>query len=313
MLSAAAISVVSRARSGSRSRDGSPARAARISARLVTDFEPGTLTSASTGLVARGAGQGAVMATILPHRLRTVLRMCGRYVAKRDLAGLAAEFEAEDATGQALRPDYNIAPTDLVPVVVLRHRSGDRDGPRVRQLRAAKWGLVPSWAGDPGRAAKLINARAETVTELPAFRSAVRRRRCLVPADGWYEWAPRPDGAGRQPTYLTPRSGEVLAFAGLYEIWGPDRLLTSSIVTTAALGQLAAVHAPDAADAAPAGLVGLAGPGPGGRDRPARARPRTGRRDGAAPGRAGGRHGRERRPRADRAGRGVRTHSLLGR
>jgi len=70
----------------------------------------------------------------------------------------------------------------------------------------------------------------------------VRRRRCLVPADGWYEWAPRPDGAGRQPTYLTPRSGEVVAFAGLYEIWGPDRLLTSSIVTTAALGQLAAVH-----------------------------------------------------------------------
>jgi putative SOS response-associated peptidase YedK len=209
---------------------------------LVTDFEPGTLISAATGVVARGAGQGAVMAHILPHPLRTVLRMCGRYVAKRDLVGLAAEFEAEDATGQALRPDYNIAPTDLVPVVVLRHRSGDRGGQQVRQLRAAKWGLVPSWASDTGRAAKLINARAETVTELPAFRSAVRRRRCLVPADGWYEWAPRPDGPGRQPTYLTPRSGEVLAFAGLYEIWGPDRLLTSSIVTTAALGQLAAVH-----------------------------------------------------------------------
>ena len=103
--------------------------------------------------------------------------MCGRYVAKRDLAGLAAQFEAEDVTGQALRPDYNIAPTDLVPVVVLRHRPGDRGGPEVRQLRAAKWGLVPSWASDTGRAAKLINARAETVTELPAFRSAVRRRR----------------------------------------------------------------------------------------------------------------------------------------
>jgi putative SOS response-associated peptidase YedK len=179
---------------------------------------------------------------ILPHPLRTVSVMCGRYVAKRDLAGLAAEFEAEDATGQALRPDYNVAPTDVVPVVVLRHRSGDRGGPQVRQLRAAKWGLVPSWASDTSRAAKLINARAETITELPAFRSAVRRRRCLVPADGWYEWAPRPDAPGRQPTYLTPRSGEVLAFAGLYEIWGPDRLLTSSIVTTAALGQLAAVH-----------------------------------------------------------------------
>ena len=182
------------------------------------------------------------MAHILPHPLRTVSVMCGRYVGQRDIASLAAEFEAEDATGQALRPDYNIAPTDLVPVVVLRHRSGDRGGQQVRQLRAARWGLVPSWAADTSRAAKLINARAETVTELPAFRSAVRRRRCLVPADGWYEWAPRENGPGRQPTYLTPRSGEILAFAGLYEIWGPDRLLTSSIVTTAALGQLAAVH-----------------------------------------------------------------------
>jgi putative SOS response-associated peptidase YedK len=182
------------------------------------------------------------MAHILPHPVRTVGHMCGRYVAKRGLDDLAAEFEAEDALGDALRPDYNIAPTDLVPVVVLRHRSGDRAGPQVRQLRAAKWGLVPSWAADTKRAAKLINARAETVTELPAFRSAVRRRRCLVPADGWYEWAPRPDGAGRQPTYLTPAGGDVVAFAGLYEIWGPDRLLTSSIVTTAALGQLTAVH-----------------------------------------------------------------------
>ena len=80
------------------------------------------------------------------------------------------------------------------------------------------------------------------MTELPAFRSAVRRRRCLVPADGWYEWAPRPDGAGRQPTYLTPLSGDVVAFAGLYEIWGPDRMLTSSIVTTAANAVLAPIH-----------------------------------------------------------------------
>jgi putative SOS response-associated peptidase YedK len=168
--------------------------------------------------------------------------MCGRYVAKRGLDDLAAEFEAEDALGSALRPDYNVAPTDLVPVVVLRHRSGDRDGPLVRQLRAAKWGLVPSWAQDTTRAAKLINARAETVTELAALRSAARRRRCLVPADGWYEWAAREHGAGKQPTFLTPADGDVVAFAGLYEIWGPDRLLTSSIVTTAALGQLAAVH-----------------------------------------------------------------------
>ena len=168
--------------------------------------------------------------------------MCGRYVAKRGLGDLAAEFEAEDLTGAGLRADWNVAPTDAVPVVLTRHRSGDRDGPVVRQLRAARWGLVPSWAPDTKRAGKLINARAETVTELPAFRSAVRRRRCLVPADGWYEWAPKPDGAGRQPTYLTPAGGEVIAFAGLYEVWGPDRLLTSAIVTTAAAGVLEAVH-----------------------------------------------------------------------
>jgi putative SOS response-associated peptidase YedK len=168
--------------------------------------------------------------------------VCGRYVAKRGMDDLAAEFEAEDVLGAALRPDYNVAPTDPVPVVLTRHRSGSPQGPVVRQLRAARWGLVPSWAPDTSKAARAINARAETVTQLPTFRSAVRRRRCLVPADGWYEWAPREDGAGKQPTYLTPRDGDVIAFAGLYEIWGPDRLLTSTIVTTAALGQLTAVH-----------------------------------------------------------------------
>jgi putative SOS response-associated peptidase YedK len=169
--------------------------------------------------------------------------MCGRYVAKRGLDDLIAEFEAVDAVGGPLCADYNVAPTDVVPVVLTRHPAGDRDGPAVRQLRTARWGLVPSWAPDTRRAAKLINARAETVTELPAFRSAVRRRRCLVPADGWYEWATREDGAGRQPTYLTPVDGGGLAFAGLYEIWGPDRLLTTSIVTTAAVGPLVRVHA----------------------------------------------------------------------
>jgi putative SOS response-associated peptidase YedK len=87
----------------------------------------------------------------------------------------------------------------------------------------------------------MINARAETITALPAFRSAVARRRCLIPADGWYEWAPA-EGGGRQPTYLTPAGDRGLAFAGLYEIWGPDKLLTTSIVTTAAIGELTRVH-----------------------------------------------------------------------
>jgi putative SOS response-associated peptidase YedK len=168
--------------------------------------------------------------------------MCGRYVARRDVDDLVAEFEAADATGEPWVADYNIAPTDPVPVVLTRHRSGDRGGPPVRQVRRARWGLVPSWAPDSRRAAKLINARAETVMGLPAFRAALARRRCLVPADGWYEWAPLADGAGRQPTYLTAGDGRILAFAGLYEIWGPDKLLTSSIVTTAAVGELVGVH-----------------------------------------------------------------------
>jgi putative SOS response-associated peptidase YedK len=168
--------------------------------------------------------------------------MCGRYVVGRDTDDLVGEFEAADLLSEPLLADYNVAPTDPVPVVLTRHRPGERGGPVDRQLRRARWGLVPSWAADTKRAAKHINARAETVTELPAFRSAVRRRRCLVPADGWYEWAPREDGPGKQPTYLTPRDGSVLAFAGLYEIWGPDRVLTTSIVTTAALGDLVRVH-----------------------------------------------------------------------
>lgn len=168
--------------------------------------------------------------------------MCGRYVVGRDTGDLVSEFEAADLLAEPLRADYNIAPTDPVPVVLTRHRPGERGGPVDRQLRRARWGLVPSWSPDTKRAARQINARAETVTELPAFRSAVRRRRCLVPADGWYEWAPCEDGPSKQPTYLTSTDGRVLAFAGLYEIWGADRLLTTSIVTTAARGELTRVH-----------------------------------------------------------------------
>ena len=156
---------------------------------------------------------------------------------------LLAEFEAEDAVGgEPWEVDYNVAPTKPVPVVLTRHRSGDRGGPRVRQLRIARWGLVPHWSAESSTGGKMINARAETASTLPAFRSALARRRCVVPADGWYEWAARPDVAGRQPYFLTMAAGGGLAFAGLYEIWGEQRLLTCAIVTTAAVGALTEVH-----------------------------------------------------------------------
>ncbi|HEY0487845.1 MAG TPA: SOS response-associated peptidase [Mycobacteriales bacterium] len=164
--------------------------------------------------------------------------MCGRYASTRSADELTLVFDAEDGTGDAApEADYNVAPTK--PVYAVRSAVGGR------RLDVLSWGLVPSWARDRRIAATLRNARAETLATTPAFRSAYARRRCLVPADGWYEWTPRPDGPGKQPYFLTPRSaGSVLAFAALWETWGTgaDRLETAAIVTTAAHGALADVH-----------------------------------------------------------------------
>ena len=102
------------------------------------------------------------------------------------------------------------------------HRSGDRGGQEVGQPQAAKWGLMPSWASDTGPGGADDQRPVRDGAELPAFRSALHRRRCLVPADGWFG-APRRTGAGAAAVYMTPRSGEMLAFAGLDEIWGADR------------------------------------------------------------------------------------------
>jgi putative SOS response-associated peptidase YedK len=163
--------------------------------------------------------------------------MCGRYATTRSTTDLAALFDAVDESGDALGPDYNVAPTDPVPIV--RVTSAGH-----RAVTAARWGLVPAWAKDARGGARMINARAERVADAPAFARSFTRRRCLVPADGWYEWRPREDGRGKQAFFMTPRDGGVLAFAGLWAVWGngPDRLITCSIVTTAAQGELAAVH-----------------------------------------------------------------------
>ena len=161
--------------------------------------------------------------------------MCGRYASSRPADDLAAHFHADEPIAERLAPSYNVAPTDPVYAVLQREQS--------RQLRVVRWGLVPSWAKDPKVGARFINARRETVAEKPAFRAAYRRRRCLLPADGYYEWQ-RQDG-GKQPHYLTSYDGAPLAMAGLYEVWsGPDdrRLWTAAVLTTEAPDDLGHIH-----------------------------------------------------------------------
>ncbi|MFG2058284.1 SOS response-associated peptidase [Micromonospora sp. NPDC048930] len=162
--------------------------------------------------------------------------MCGRYATSRSAGDLSALFESYDETGGAVGPDFNVAPTDPVPLVRLAPEGH-------RALSVGRWGLVPHWSRSAAGAARMINARAETVATSRAYAPSFARRRCLVPADGWYEWVREPDGK-RQPYYMTPKDGSVLAFAGIWSVWqSADReLLTFSVLTTAAVGELAEVH-----------------------------------------------------------------------
>jgi putative SOS response-associated peptidase YedK len=173
--------------------------------------------------------------------------MCGRYAASRKPEDLALEFEAVPAGGTPLPADYNVAPTKDVHVVRWkkeRDAEGALTGGGHRELRAVRWGLVPSWAKDVSVGNRMINARVESLTDKPAFRTAARTRRCLVPADGWYEWAKRLDGPTKQPYFITPQDGSVLALAGLWEVWGrgEDRLYTCTVVTSPAVGALHEIH-----------------------------------------------------------------------
>lgn len=179
--------------------------------------------------------------------------MCGRYASIKAPADLADEFRAVDATDGAAKADYNVAPTKQVVAVVQRHprdADGEPDPDTVeRTLRMLRWGLVPSWAKDPKGGARMINARSESVLEKPAFRRAANARRCLVPADGWYEWQRGPEH--KQPYYTRYADGRSLAMAGIWEYWKPkddpegrypDGLVTASVLTTSAVGVLAQVH-----------------------------------------------------------------------
>ena len=158
--------------------------------------------------------------------------MCGRYATTRNEADLSLLFDATSVT-EELGPSWNVAPTDPVPVVRMSQR---HDG---RVVDAARWGLLPPWADDPRAGARMINARAETVATSRAFASSFQRRRCLVPADGWFEWVR--DGKAKQAYYMTPHDSSVLAFAGIWTMWR-EQTLTCSVLTTAALGGLARVH-----------------------------------------------------------------------
>jgi putative SOS response-associated peptidase YedK len=205
--------------------------------------------------------------------------MCGRYASARRRIELLEEFRIErDRVSEPLEPDYNVAPTRRVYAVITREArpSGEAaeaaEAPDAapaaaaasgvaRELRVVRWGLVPFWAKDPKIGSRLINARVETVATKPAFRHAFKRNRCLLPADGYYEWQ-RPDGTSqdepgrsgggaKQPYYITRGDGGPLAFAGLYELWRdpelPDDherawLWTATIITTSAPDDLGRIH-----------------------------------------------------------------------
>jgi putative SOS response-associated peptidase YedK len=179
--------------------------------------------------------------------------MCGRYASIKAPADLADEFRAVDATDGAARTDYNVAPTKQIITVVERHprdAEGTPDPDRTeRTLRMVRWGLVPSWAKDPKGGARMINARSESVATKPAFRRAFSSRRCLIPADGWFEWQRGPEH--KQPYYTHYSDGSSLAMAGLWEYWKPkddpdneypDGLVTATVLTTEAVGPLAQIH-----------------------------------------------------------------------
>ena len=163
-------------------------------------------------------------------------RMCGRYASTRSAIDLSTLFDALDETDDALVVDYNVAPTDPVPII--RHTARVTD----RVLSVARWGLVPPWSADASGAARMINARAETIATSRAFARSFAERRCLVPADGWYEW--KRNGGAKQPYFMTRTDEASLAFGGIWSTWSSPsgRLLTFSIVTLPAAGHLAEVH-----------------------------------------------------------------------
>jgi putative SOS response-associated peptidase YedK len=188
--------------------------------------------------------------------------MCGRYASARKRQDLLEEFRIDrDQVPDDLQPDYNVAPTKPVYAVLTRSQREPGEGGEpeagagdvARELRVVRWGLVPFWAKDPSIGSRMINARVETVDSKPAFRRAFAKRRCLLPADGFYEWLKVEDQGKvrKQPYYIHRADDGVLAFAGLYELWRDKSvpedhpqawLWTSVIITTSAPDEVGRIH-----------------------------------------------------------------------
>lgn len=159
--------------------------------------------------------------------------MCGRYVILSSPEALRRLFGYGEQPN--FPPRHNVAPTQPVPVVIVENG--------IRQFKLMRWGFLPSWVKDPGKFALVINARSETVLEKPSFRNAIRRRRCLLPADGYYEWQASP--SRKRPFYIRRRDSQPIAFAGVAETWtGPngEEVDTVAIVTAAAAPEMALLH-----------------------------------------------------------------------
>ena len=150
--------------------------------------------------------------------------MCGRFVLTADGIAIQQHFDLASVPEGLVTARYNIAPTQPVPVITNEDPTS---------LTAQRWGLIPSWAKDPAIGSRLINARAETVHEKPSFRSAFKRRRCLIPANGFYEW--KREGKTKRPYFVHLKEQALFAFAGLWEVWHSpdgDELHTCTIITT---------------------------------------------------------------------------------
>ena len=163
--------------------------------------------------------------------------MCGRYTQSKSAEIIAKAFQIDNVSD--IKPRYNIAPTQSVLTVLQPAASANR------QSKMLHWGLIPSWAKDRKMGSKLINARAETVAEKPAFRSAFRKRRCLVVADGFYEWQQQENKKQKQPFYFRLSDGEPFAFAGLWEHWQDatgEEIESCTVLTTEANDLMRPIH-----------------------------------------------------------------------